>query len=69
MREQDEFEQFVRSGLARYGVEIDDTELRIIRTFERVYGPPRDALLSADLSDVEAELDLDPSRPPRDVDA
>jgi hypothetical protein len=64
MRDHDQFERFVRAGLAQYGVEADDVELRVIRAAEEAYGPLRDALLAADLSDVPAELGLDPSRAP-----
>lgn len=66
MRDQDQFDSFVRSGLAQYGIEVDETELRIMHVAEELYGPLRDALLAADLSDVPRELDLDPSRPPSD---
>jgi hypothetical protein len=64
MLDSDQFGQLVRIALAQYGVEVDETELRVIRAFEEVYGPHRDALLAADLSDVEPELALDPSRAP-----
>jgi hypothetical protein len=64
MLEQGEFDHLVRLGLAQYGVEVDDVELRVIQAFDQVYGPHRDALIAADLSDVEPELALDPSRPP-----
>lgn len=64
MLDQEQFDQLVRLALAQYGVEVDDTELRVIQAFEHVYGPDRDALLAADLSDVEPELALDPSRAP-----
>jgi hypothetical protein len=64
MRDEREFEQFVRAGLAQYGVEVDEVELRVMSAFERAYGPLRDALLAADLSDVPAEVALDPSRAP-----
>lgn len=64
MQDQEEFERFVRAGLSRYGVEIDDVELRVIFAAEEAYGPMRDALLAADLSDVPPELVLDPSQAP-----
>jgi hypothetical protein len=67
MRDQEQFDTFVRAGLAQYGAEVDAIELEIIRAAERVYGPERDRLLAADLSDVEPELALDPSRPPREL--
>ena len=65
MQDDDQFERFVRAGLAQLGIEVDDVELAVMRAAEQVYGPARDALLAADLSDVPAELGFDPSRPPR----
>jgi hypothetical protein len=62
--DQEQFDQLVRLGLAQYGIEVSDAELAVIRAFEHVYGPSRDALLAADLSDVQPELGLDPSRAP-----
>jgi hypothetical protein len=67
MQDADQFELFVRSGLAQYGLGVDDVELQIIKAAEAVYGPRRDALLAADLSDVDPEPGLDPSRAPRDA--
>jgi hypothetical protein len=64
MRDPEQFDQFIRSGLAQYGLEVSEEELAVMRVAEFVYGPPRDALLAADLSDVPREIDLDPSRPP-----
>jgi hypothetical protein len=62
--EPEQFDQLVGLALAQYGVEVDEAEMSVIRAFEHVYGPHRDALLAADLSDVEPELALDPSRAP-----
>ena len=64
MLDQEQFDRLVRLALAQYGVEVDDAELSVIRAFEQVYGPHRDALLAADLSDVEPEVALDPSKAP-----
>jgi hypothetical protein len=64
VRDEQQFEQFVRSGLAQYEIEVDEVELRVMHAVEQAYGPSRDALLVADLSDVEPELGLDPSNPP-----
>jgi hypothetical protein len=64
MRDPEQFDQFIRSGLAQYGLEVSQEELEVMRVAEYVYGPRRDALLAADLSDVPRELDLDPSRGP-----
>ena len=66
MRDPEQFDQFIRSGLAQYGLEVSQEELDVMRAAEHVYGPHRDALLAADLSDVPRELDLDPSRAPSD---
>jgi hypothetical protein len=60
----EDFERLVRLALGQYGIELDEAEMGVIRAFEQVYGPDRDALLAADLSDVEPEIPLDPSRPP-----
>ena len=65
MSAQEQFDEYARAALARFGVEVDELELQVMHAVERVYGPPRDALLAADLSDVEPEIRLDPSRPPR----
>jgi hypothetical protein len=67
MQDPAQFDTFVRAGLAQFGVEVDDVELHIIRVAEEMYGPQRDALLAADLSDVPREAVLDPARPPADA--
>jgi hypothetical protein len=64
MQDPAQFDTFVRAGLAQHGVEVDDVELHIIRIAEQMYGPRRDAMLAADLSDVAREAVLDPARPP-----
>lgn len=60
----DAFEQYVRAGLERLGVGVDDTDIAIMRVIEAVYGPERDALLAADLAGFAPEHDLDPGRAP-----
>jgi hypothetical protein len=60
----DEFAIFVRSALARAGTEVDETDIAVIRVADAVYGPDREALMSADLSGAPVEHDCDPSRPP-----
>jgi hypothetical protein len=64
MRDPEQFGQFIRSGLAQYGLDVTEEELQVMLAAEHVYGPHRDALLAADMSEVPRELDLDPSRPP-----
>jgi hypothetical protein len=61
---EDQFATFVRIALARAGVDADETDLAVIRVADAVYGPDREALMSADLSAGPIEHDLDPSRPP-----
>jgi hypothetical protein len=62
--EEDQFETYVRSALARAGAEVDEVDLAVIRAADTVYGPDREALMSADLTAAPTEHDLDPSRPP-----
>ena len=60
----EQFATLVRLTLGRYGIEVDEVDLAVMRVAERVYGPGRDALMAADLSGVPPEHDLDPSRAP-----
>jgi hypothetical protein len=60
----EQFETIARLTLGRYGIPVDDVDLAVMRAAEHVYGPARDALLAADLSDVPPEHDLDPARAP-----
>jgi hypothetical protein len=62
--EEDQFARFVRLALQRAGVETDETDVAVIRVAEAVYGPDREALMTADLSAAPVEHGLDPSRPP-----
>ncbi len=60
----DAFEQWVRGGLGLRGMEIDETDLHIMRIAHAVYGPHVAALQAADLEGVWEEADLDPGREP-----
>jgi hypothetical protein len=60
----DPFEAHVRATLAYYGLEVDDTDIAVMTVIEGTYGPELRALAEADLSEVWAEPDLDPSRAP-----
>ena len=60
----DTFEQHVRAGLELAGVEVDDTDLAVMRAADKVYGPKMRALAQADLAGLRVEPDLDPSRAP-----
>jgi hypothetical protein len=65
----EQFDTYVRLALAPYGIAVDDVDLAVMRAAEQVYGPARDALLAADLSDVPREHDLDPGRAPGEAPA
>ena len=54
----------MRAGLEYLGYELDDSELAVMRVADGVYGPQLRALVEADLTNVWAEPDLDPSRAP-----
>jgi hypothetical protein len=60
----DQFETYVRLALGRYGIAVDEVDLAVMRAAEQTYGPGRDAMLAADLSEIPPEHDLDPSRAP-----
>jgi hypothetical protein len=60
----DAFEQHVRAGLELVGVEVDDTDLAVMRAADAAYGPAMLALRRADLRDVWVEPAIDPGRPP-----
>jgi hypothetical protein len=63
----DSFEQFVRGGLAQVGVEISESDVKIMRYIDHLYGDEMRALEAADLSAEFPEADLDPSRAPNPV--
>jgi hypothetical protein len=67
MQDADQFEAFVRAGLAQYGLTVDEVELAVMRAAEAAYGPERDALMAADLSDIPPEIGMDASRAPSDT--
>jgi hypothetical protein len=54
----------VRAGLQVLGYEITDEEIAVMRVADGVYGEQLRALIAADLANVWAEPDLDPSRAP-----
>jgi hypothetical protein len=64
MEASDPFESYVRIGLERLGFTPDDIDIAVIRATDSTYGPQIDAMLSADLSGVAAEPEIDLSRPP-----
>jgi hypothetical protein len=61
----DALEQYVRAGLELAGDPPSETDIAVIRAADAAYGPAMRALDAVDLTDVAAEPDLDPSRPPR----
>jgi hypothetical protein len=64
MEGSDPFESYVRTGLERLGFTPDDIDIAVIRAADSTYGPQIDAMLSADLSGVPGEPEIDLSRPP-----
>ena len=48
----EDFQEFARVALGRMGIEVDEVDLAVMSVAEAVYGPEREALLAADLSDV-----------------
>ncbi len=54
----------MRVGLAVLGYDVDEAELAVMRVADGVYGPQLRALVAADLRQVWAEPDMDPSRAP-----
>lgn len=60
----DALEQFVRGGLARAGLPLEDFEMDIIRFADAVYGPEIQSLMDANQRGIWPEHDLDPSRAP-----
>jgi hypothetical protein len=61
----DSFEEFARAGMELAGLEIDETDLAVMRAAHAAYAPALRALDAAPLKQVAAEPDLDPGRPPR----
>ena len=59
-----DFEAFVPSGLASLAIEADEVELAVMRAVHEAYWPAVSALLEVDLSVVEPEPVVDPSRAP-----
>ena len=60
----DTFEQHVRAGLKLAGVDVNETDLAVMRAADAVYGAKMRALADADLEHVWVEPALDPSRAP-----
>ncbi len=64
MEENEKRAFLVRETLAQRGIAADETDIAVIGAVEDLYGPSLDALLAADLSQIEPELELNPGRPP-----
>ena len=64
MESPDPFESYVRIGLERLGFTPDDIDIAVIRATDSIYGEQIYAMLSADLSGVAGEPEIDLSRPP-----
>jgi hypothetical protein len=64
MQGKDGFSRFVGGGFELLGIEADETELAVIEVAGAIYQPHIDALLDADLGEVEPEPRIDLSRSP-----
>jgi hypothetical protein len=58
------FDDFVPSGLASLGIELDEVDLAVLRVAHGVWWPAIQELLSTDLSAVRPEPRPDLSRSP-----
>jgi hypothetical protein len=59
MQGSDPFDRFARAGLELLGTEADQAELTVIGVVDEIYRPHIEALLAAQLDDVEPEVDQD----------
>jgi hypothetical protein len=57
-------ESFLRAGLARLGLEASADEMAVMGAVDSIYWPHIEALMEADLENVEAEPGFHPSRAP-----
>ncbi len=64
---QESFQRFVRAGLARVGLDVDDQMLAVIAAADALFRPHLEALLAADLTGVEPERGLDVSSAPEPI--
>ena len=55
---------YVRGGLERAGLPLEDVELEIMRFIDGLYGPELAALGEADLKGIWTEIPLDPGKAP-----
>lgn len=65
MQGSDGFQSFARAGLARLGIEADDTELAVMEAVDSLYRGRVEALLEANLDDVDPEPEIDVAESPR----
>jgi hypothetical protein len=63
----DSFESYVRAGLELRGIDVDDTDIAVMRAADAVYGPAIRSLMEADLGSAAPEIPLDPGRPPQQI--
>jgi hypothetical protein len=57
-------DDFIRAGLAAYGIEADEIELAVIRAAHQTFWPPILELLSLDTSQIPSEPNPDLSQAP-----
>jgi hypothetical protein len=66
---QSETGQFVSAGMRLVGLETGDDEMAVIEAVDGIYRPLVDALIEAELDEVEPEPAGDLSRAPRGLDS
>jgi hypothetical protein len=64
MQGSDGFQRFAGAGLELLGIDADEIELAVMEAASTLYRPNLDALLEADLDDIEPEVHIDPSGRP-----
>jgi hypothetical protein len=61
----DTFERYARAAMEFEGLNIEESDVHIMRAANAAYGPDLKALEALDVRHIWSEPDLDPSRPPR----
>jgi hypothetical protein len=59
--------RYVLAGLELLGLPADEAELAVIEAADALYRPLTDALIEAELEEIEPERGTDLSRPPRSL--
>jgi hypothetical protein len=62
---EDAFERWARGGLEMIGIDASDADLAVMAALDSIFRPDMEALMEADLTEVEPERDVDLSRAPQ----